>query len=136
MKIDHIAIWTNNLEGLKDFYVRYFEGTAGNKYINEEKHFQSYFVTFDSGARIELMKKTGIPDNLNDRSGKQHTGIIHIAFGALSKAEVDKKAVTLREAGYKILSGPRVTGDGYYEFETLDPDDNRIEVTFPLGRDE
>jgi lactoylglutathione lyase len=42
---------------------------------------------------------------------------------------VDRLAATFRELGLPILSGPRRTGDGYYEFETLDPDKNRIEVT-------
>jgi lactoylglutathione lyase len=70
-----------------------------------------------------------IPDNLNDRIDKQHLGIIHLAFSVDSVGQVDEKAKELRIAGYKILSGPRKTGDGYYEFETLDPDNNRIEVT-------
>ena len=70
-----------------------------------------------------------IPSNQNDRVEKQHLGIIHLAFGVETMEEVDQKAIELREAGFTILSGPRVTGDGYYEFETLDPDDNRLEVT-------
>lgn len=130
MIIDHIAIWTNDIERLKDYYIRFFNGVQNQKYINEKKKFESYFITFDTGARIEIMMREGIPENLNDREGAQHTGLIHFAFGARSEAEVDFKAKQLSDAGYKILSGPRVTGDGYYEFETLDPDGNRIEVSF------
>jgi lactoylglutathione lyase len=75
------------------------------------------------------MQKPGIPFNANDTIQAQHKGIIHLAFGAAEMAEVDQKAAELKQAGFPILSGPRITGDGYYEFETLDPEQNRIEVT-------
>lgn len=114
---------------LKDFYIKYFDGAANSKYTNESKQFYSYFITFQSGARLEIMSMPDIPDNINDRIDKQHKGIIHLAFGVDSMKDVDQKAVELREAGFPILSGPRKTGDGYYEFETLDPDNNRVEVT-------
>lgn len=129
MTIDHIAIWTDNLERLRAYYVNYFGGTPGEKYINQVTQFSSYFISFLSGARLEIMSKPGIPDNLNDTGTSQHKGIIHLAFGVETIHEVDQKAEQLRIAGFKILSGPRKTGDGYYEFETLDPDNNRIEVT-------
>jgi lactoylglutathione lyase len=129
MIVDHVAIWTNQLEHLKDFYVKYFNGRANEKYINREKHFESYFVRFDSGSRIELMQMPGIPENQNDTAGKQHQGLIHISFAVATMKEVSEKAVELELAGFKILRGPRKTGDGYFEFETLDPDENRIEVS-------
>jgi lactoylglutathione lyase len=129
MVIDHIAIWTNQLERLKDYYVKYFNGRANEKYLNKEKHFESYFVAFDSGARLELMKMPGIPGNLNDPIGKQFQGIIHLSFGMENMDMVNLKLNELTRDGYKILRGPRKTGDGYYEFETLDPDNNRIEVS-------
>lgn len=129
MTLEHIAIWTGNIETLKDYYVKYFGGIANDKYTNETNRFQSYFLHFDSGARLEIMQMPGIPDNLNDREIAQHKGIIHLAFGVDTKQEVDEKAMELKSAGFKILSGPRKTGDGYYEFETLDPDNNRLEVT-------
>ncbi|TDH17929.1 glyoxalase [Segetibacter sp. 3557_3] len=129
MKLEHVAIWTANLERLKDFYVRHFGGQANTKYTNEQKQFSSYFISFGSGARLELMTRTGIPENLNDRVGAQHTGIIHLAFEVPSKAAVEEKAEQLCAAGFPILSGPRRTGDGYYEVETLDPDNNRLEIT-------
>ena len=135
MTLEHVAIWTDQLEELKNYYSNYFGGTPNSKYTNEAKHFQSYFLTFRSGARLELMSMPGIPDNTNDRVVKQHKGIIHLAFGVDSMTEVDQKAIELKEAGFPILSGPRKTGDGYYEFETLDPDSNRLEVTcrYPNG---
>jgi Lactoylglutathione lyase and related lyases len=129
MTLEHVAIWTDKLDELKDFYVKYFEGVANLKYRNEAKPFSSYFLKFRSGARLELLSMPDIPDNTNDRVVKQHKGIIHLAFGVNSMAEVDQKARQLKDAGFPILSGPRKTGDGYYEFETLDPDNNRLEVT-------
>ncbi|MBL0358563.1 MAG: VOC family protein [Chitinophagaceae bacterium] len=132
MTLEHVAIWTNDLEKLKDYYILYFGGIANNKYINPEKNFSSYFLTFKGGARLEIMTMTGIPSNNNDTVKAQHLGIIHLAFGVDSIEEVDAKAIELKAAGYPILSGPRKTGDGYYEFETLDPDNNRLEVTTTL----
>lgn len=129
MKLDHVAIWTDQLENLKNYYVEYFGGRANEKYANNEKHFESYFLTFDSGTRLELMQMPGIPENFNDRTEKQHQGIIHLAFSVDSMEKVVSKSEELANAGFRILRGPRKTGDGYYEFETLDPDNNRIEVT-------
>jgi len=128
MVIDHVAIWTPQLEKLKDYYVRYFNGKSNEKYLNKERHFESYFISFDSGTRLELMQMPGIPQNLNDTVGKQHLGIIHLSFGVENMEKVDDKFRELINDGYKILRGPRKTGDGYWEFETLDPDNNRVEV--------
>ncbi len=131
MTLEHVAIWTNNLEELKDFYIKHFHGNANDKYTNHQKQFQSYFIRFQSGARLELMSKPDIPENSNDPVEKQYLGIIHLAFGVGDMKEVDQMAAQFQKDGLPILSGPRKTGDGYYEFETLDPDNNRIEVTTP-----
>ncbi len=128
MIIEHLAIWTQNLEALKDYYVQYFGAQPNDKYTNVQKQFQSYFLSFTSGARLELMSRPDIPANANDPVSAQYLGLIHFAFGVDTMAEVDQKVEELRAAGFPILSGPRKTGDGYYEFETLDPDNNRIEV--------
>jgi len=129
MILDHIAIWTRNLELLKEYYVKFFDGRANAKYINRETKFESYFISFTSGSRLEIMQLPGIPPNLNDPVEKQYIGIIHMAFGMESMEQVEAKSEELRKAGFRILRGPRKTGDGYFEFETLDPDNNRIEVT-------
>jgi len=129
MTLEHAAIWTNKLEALKDYYVKYFNGLANKKYSNNINQFNSYFLTFKSGARLEIMSMPNIPENKNDTIVTQHQGIIHLAFGANTIQEVDEKAKQLKADGFAILSGPRKTGDGYYEFETLDPDNNRLEVT-------
>jgi lactoylglutathione lyase len=133
MTLEHVAIWTNDLEKLKDYYCTYFGGIPNNKYSNPEKNFSSYFLSFKGGARLEIMTMTGVPANANDTVHAQHQGIIHLAFGVETMEEVDAKALELSSAGYSILSGPRKTGDGYYEFETIDPDNNRLEVTAPFS---
>lgn len=129
MKLEHVAIWTHNLERLKDYYVNYFDAIPNEKYFNPTNSFESYFLEFESGARLELMRMPQIPENKNDTINKQYLGIIHLAFGVDHPQLVDEKAGQLLEDGFEILKGPRITGDGYYEFETLDPDKNRIEVT-------
>ncbi len=128
MIIDHVAIWTDQLEILKDYYMKYFNGTSNKKYINPESKFESYFISFESGSRLELMKKPGIPSNLNDTIDKQHKGLIHLSFAVKNMNLVNEKCKVLSDNGFKILRGPRKTGDGYWEFETLDPDNNRLEV--------
>ena len=128
MKLEHIAIWTDNIELLRNYYVSFFDGQSNEMYINPKTQFQSYFISFESGARLEIMSMPNIPDNTNDTINAQHKGIIHIAFSVETKQEVDAKAALLQANGLEILNGPRVTGDGYYEFVTLDPDKNRLEV--------
>lgn len=131
MRLEHIAIWAKDIEGLKAYYMRFFGATSNEMYVNPQTGLRTYFVTFDSGARIEIMHRADIPDNANDIVEKQHLGWIHIAFAVDSMEEVDNKAKELAAAGYPILKGPRRTGDNYYEFETLDPEGNRLEVLTP-----
>ena len=131
ISLEHAAIWTRNLEVLREFYTTRLGGVPNDKYVNPAKGFSSYFIRFGSGARLELMSRDEIPENRNDRLQAQHLGLIHLAFGVNTMAEVDQLAETFRASGMPILSGPRKTGDGYYEFETLDPDGNRLEITAP-----
>lgn len=128
MQIEHIAIWTKDIERLKKFYVDYFDGTAGEKYTNTKKQFQSYFIKFEAGARLEIMQKPTIPDNLNDTIN-EYIGLIHIAISVGSAEKVNKLTEKLKADGYSVVSEPRHTGDGYYESCILDPDGNRIEIT-------
>lgn len=129
MKLHHIAIWVNDLEKIKDYYVRFFDAVANDIYINKATGFSSYFLKFPLGSEIEIMHRPDIADNLNDTI-KQYKGYIHLAFEVKSLEEVDAQAKKLQQAGFSILRGPRTTGDGYYEFETLDPENNRLEVLF------
>ena len=128
MRIEHIAIWTPDLERLRQFYETYFGGRANAKYVNPRKQFESYFLTFSDGARLELMQMPAVPPSANDVE-LQFTGYIHVAFSVESREAVDALTDRLRIDGYPILDGPRTTGDGYYESTTLDPDGNRIEIT-------
>ena len=128
MKIEHIAIWTKDIERLKMFYTDYFGGVAGEKYINSKKSFESYFIKFDSGARLELMQMPGLSSDSNDTIN-QHIGLTHIAVSTGSVEKVDSLTDELKKAGYTVVSEPRYTGDGYYESCILDPDGNRLEIT-------
>lgn len=129
MRIEHVAIWTRNLELLKSFYEAYFQARAGDKYVNRVKQFESYFLTFPSGgARLELMKMPVIPESRNDPQ-TQFTGYIHLAFSQGSREGVDALTARLQEDGFRVVDGPRHTGDGYYESCVLDPDGNRVEIT-------
>lgn len=128
MQIEHIAIWTKQLEILKDFYVKYFKASANEKYHNPKKSFSSYFLSFENGCRLEIMEKEGIPANINNIYD-EYTGLIHFAVSVGSKEKVDEMTEKFRNDGFEIVGEPRITGDGYYESVILDPDKNRIEIT-------
>ncbi|NTU80387.1 MAG: glyoxalase [Chloroflexales bacterium] len=128
MQIEHIAIWTHDLERLRAFYETYFGASAGAKYHNPEHQFESYFLSFASGARLELMQMAGVPTSCDDKLA-QFTGYIHLALATGSPEAVDVLTERLRAGGYPVLDGPRWTGDGYYESVVQDPDGNRIEIT-------
>lgn len=127
MKIHHIAIWTFRLEELKDFYVHYFNGTSNEKYVNPQKGFESYFVSFQSGPPLELMRRTDI-QNVPIEENRQ--GLTHLAFSMDSKEAVLELTEKLRSKNYTIASEPRTSGDGYFESVILDPDGNRIECVY------
>lgn len=128
MKIDHIAIWTQHLEKMKHFYESYFDGKSGEKYLNPRKNFESYFIEFDSGSRLELMEKLEIDKKLHEDEAN-YLGLTHFAFSTGSRKKVDQLTAQLRSDGYKIIGEPRVTGDGYYESVALDPEGNKVEIT-------
>ena len=128
MQIEHISIWTKNIEQIKAFYEDYFEAKAGNKYTNADREFESCFLSFSSGARLELMQ---IPTVLERPGGieTQYAGYAHLAFSVGSEKQVDALTAQLEQDGYQIINGPRHTGDGYYESVIVDPDHNLIEIT-------
>jgi len=127
MKIEHIAIWVADLEQMRTFYEQYFDAKSGEKYVNPEKNFTSYFLSFKEGARLELMHKPEISLNINQ--SKEHLGFIHFAVSVGSKTKVDSLTNKLRKDGFQIAGEPRTTGDGYYESVVIDPEGNRIEIT-------
>lgn len=126
MKIEHIAIWAEDLKGLVSFYQTYFDASVSDLYRNDAKQFQSRFLTFASGARLELMQKEDIPSAM---SKEPKTGYAHLAFSVGSRAAVDALTERLVCDGYEKLDGPRMTGDGFYESAMLDSEGNTIEIT-------
>ena len=128
MKIEHIGIWVESLELMTEFYRKYFKASEGKHYHNPVKNFSSCFIEFPSGARIELMHNPVIPAK-KDKKGDQHSGYIHIAIAVENEKEVDRLSHLLKMDSYRVLDGPRRTGDGYYESTVLDPEGNRIELT-------
>lgn len=126
MKIEHVALWTKDIERMREFYEKYFHATSNKKYCNEKKSFSSYFLSFKDGARLELMHHPQVEYSI---AGEYPMGWAHIAFSVGSEQEVDNLTEQLRQDGYTIYSNPRITGDGYYESGILDPDGNKIEIT-------
>lgn len=125
MKIEHIALWVDDLEAMKTFYEKYFGATAGDKYANPQKKFFSYFLSFENGCRLELMKQ----DDINPRVKKETLGLAHFAVSLGSKEMVDDLTLEIMNDGFEILGQPRTTGDGYYESVVKDPEGNQIELT-------
>ncbi|MCI2256615.1 VOC family protein [Domibacillus sp. PGB-M46] len=125
MRIEHVAIWVKDLEAMKTFYVTYFNGNANAKYHNKDKEFESYFLTFDGGARLEIMCTSGID---KPQQGDR-IGWAHIAISLGSRESVNQMTVRLQKDGYRLINGPRVTGDGYYESVIEDPEGNLLELT-------
>ena len=126
MKIEHIALYVNDLEAARDFFVTFFGGKSNSGYHNRNTDFRSYFISFDGGARLEIMTKPELSDlekHLN------RTGYVHIAFSVGSREKVDELTGRLRSAGYQVVSGPRTTGDGYYESCIVVIEGNQIEIT-------
>ncbi|MBO4883100.1 MAG: VOC family protein [Lachnospiraceae bacterium] len=126
MVIEHIALFVNDLEKARDFFVKYLNGRSDEGYYNPKEEFRSHFITFDDGARLEVMSKPGVAD---DDKGKERTGYDHLAFSVGSKEKVDELTKQLSDAGYEVLRGPRTTGDGYYESCIVAVEGNRIEIT-------
>lgn len=126
MVIEHVAIWTDQLEALVAFYVRFFAAHPGPPYRSAARPFESCFLSFPSGARLELMRVPG----LAPRAGPDpRVGLAHLAISVGGRAAVDRLTAEVAAAGHTVESRPRTTGDGYYEAVVLDPDGNRIEIT-------
>lgn len=126
MKIEHIAMYVNDLESARKFFEQYMGAVSNNLYHNEKTGFRSYFLTFGDGARLEIMNQPNMDDA--DKSLRR-TGLIHVAFSVGSKEKVDSLTAQLEKDGYEILSGPRMTGDGYYESCVVAIEGNQIEIT-------
>ena len=126
MTIEHIAMYVNDLEKARDFFVKYLDGKSNDGYHNKTTDFRSYFISFDDGARLEIMNKPGLVDA---EKTLNRTGYIHIAFSLGSEEKVDELTARLKADGYEVVSGPRITGDGYYESCIVGIEGNQIELT-------
>jgi lactoylglutathione lyase len=126
MHINHIAIWVNDLEKMKEFYYTFFNGQPNEKYRNESTGFASYFISFDHGARLELMS---IKFRKEKQTSQDSIGIAHIALSVGSVQMVDSLTQRIHAAGFALVSAPRTTGDGYYESVVCDPEGNLVEIT-------
>ena len=126
MRIEHLAMYVSDLKAAKEFFIKYFDAMPNDGYENKSKGFRSYFLTFDGGARLELMQK---PQMENAEKTLNRTGYIHLAFSTGSREKVDELTARLKADGYEVLSGPRTTGDGYYESCVAGIEGNQIEIT-------
>ena len=126
MKIEHIALYVNDLEEARKFFIKYLGAKANDGYHNPRTDFRSYFLSFDDGARLEIMQK---PDMVDLPKELARTGYAHIAFSVGSRERVDTLTAELKADGYEIVSGPRTTGDGYYESCIIAIEGNQIEIT-------
>lgn len=126
MVIEHIAMFVNDLEGARDFFVEFLGGRSDDGYHNTETGFRSFFVSFDDGARIEIMNS---PYMIDGGEKLDRIGYEHIAFSVGSKEKVDELTEKIRSAGYEVINGPRITGDGYYESCVVAIEGNRVELT-------
>ena len=128
MRIEHLALWVRDLEGMRDFYLKYFDTTSGEKYVNPAKQFTAYFILFGQDkTRLELMTR---PD-ITAIDGKRgfNMGLAHFTISVGGKDQVNVLTERLRKDKYTILGEPRTTGDGYYESVVLDPEGNILEIS-------
>lgn len=126
MKIEHVAMYVNDLEKACDFFIKYFGAKSNEGYHNPKKQFRSYFLSFGGEARLEIMNKA---DQVDSEKNLAATGFIHLAFSVGNKEKVDELTARLKSDGYEVISDPRTTGDGYYESCILDFEGNQIEIT-------
>lgn len=126
MKIEHIALYVNDLEGARKFLIKYLGAKSNEGYNNPRTDFRSYFLSFEDGARLEIMQR---PEMVNLPKEAARTGYAHIAFSVGSREKVDALTAELKADGYDVVSGPRITGDGYYESCIVAMEDNQIEIT-------
>lgn len=124
VRLEHVALWVRDLEAVAGFYAEYFDAQVGPLYRNPKKGFESRFLSFASGARLEIMTRTDVAS----RPAGESLGYAHIAMVVGDEAAVDAMATRLKGDGVAILDGPRRTGDGYYECVALDPEGNRVEI--------
>jgi len=127
MRINHVALYCLDLEGMKKFFIRYFNGVSNEMYHNPKTGLKTYILSFEGNdARLELMTR---PEVVNEEENIYRQGFIHLSFSVGSKEKVDNLTKVLNDDGYQVLSGPRTTGDGYYESCIVGSEKILIEIT-------
>ena len=127
MRIDHIALFCGDLEEMRQFFIDHFSALSNEQYHNPRTGLRTYILTFpDGGARLEIMQR---PDTVDADPSKPSIGYVHVSFATGSAETVDPKTAELADAGYRVASGPRTTGDGYYESSIIGPEGIQIEIT-------
>ncbi len=130
INIEHVAMYVSDLELVRDFFVKYFDAKSNAGYHNLNTEFRSFFLTFEGGSRLEIMNKPNLEERKLDLlEQKEKMGYVHLAFQLGSKEQVDQLTKWLKDDGYEVKSGPRTTGDGYYESCIVGPEGNIIEIT-------
>jgi lactoylglutathione lyase len=124
LSIEHLALWSEDIERLRQFYERHLGAQAGELYRSKSQPLISYFLTFGKGARLEIMSSP----QLAARPTGRPVGLAHFALRVGSRELVDQLVEKLRSEKIEIAGEPRLTGDGYYEAVILDPDGNSIEL--------
>lgn len=124
VKLEHVGLWVRDLDGVAAFYARYFEARIGALYQNPRKGFESRFLEFAGGARLELMRRADVAARATD----EQLGLAHVALTIGDEAAVDALAARFIGDGVPPIDGPRRTGDGYYECVVRDPEGNRVEI--------
>lgn len=125
IKLHHIAMYVIDLDGAKAFFQKYFDALPNKLYHNSKTGLRTYFLSFPDGGELEIMQhpQVQISNNPIHRSG-----LIHLAVKVGSREKVNLLTARFAEDGYKILSGPRITGDGYYESSIIGFEGNLIEI--------
>ena len=126
VRMEHAALYVRDLEGAREFFCRFLDAASNGGYRNEKTGFRSYFLTFAGGARLELMTRPNLTDSVD---AKQGLGYAHLAFALGGRDAVDALTARLQASGWAVVSGPRVTGDGYYESCVTGPEGCLLELT-------
>ena len=132
MRIEHVGLWVSDIDTVAAFYAKYFGARIGELYRNPRKGFESRFLAFSSGARLEIMKRTDVSEQVTH----ELLGFAHVALTVGDEAHVDALAARFAADGVPPDSGPRRTGDGYYECVVRDPEGNRVEIAAEGSRNE
>ena len=150
MRIDHAALFCRDLEQMRQFFIDYFDARSNEQYHNPRTGLRTYILSFTEGStRLELMQRTEQrepssslewpssdgriqsqrPDVQDADPSQPAIGYVHLSFAVGSRKGVDLLTRRLAADGYTVTSGPRTTGDGYYESSILGPEGIQIELT-------